>query len=75
MPDDRQLSQVRKSPYVIELLKDVDERQIAAALRVGAESAQEYGYQYIVTMNSDVLPGQVSGGLRRPELCPSDRAY
>lgn len=44
------------------LFDGVDERQIAAALRVGAESAHEYGYQYIVTMNSDVLPSRFPGG-------------
>ena len=34
----------------------VDERQIAHALQVGAKLAEDYGFQYIVTMNSDVLP-------------------
>lgn len=38
------------------LFDGVDERQIAAALTVGAKSAREHGYQYIVTMNSDILP-------------------
>ncbi len=33
----------------------VDDRQIAKAFEVGAKSAGEYGFQYIVTMNSDVL--------------------
>ena len=38
------------------LFDGVDTRQIHKALRVGAELANEYGFQYIVTMNSDVEP-------------------
>jgi len=38
------------------LFDGVDERQIAKALQLGADRATEHGYQYIVTMNSDVLP-------------------
>lgn len=38
------------------LLDGVDERQIANALHVGATNAEELGYQYIVTMNSDAVP-------------------
>lgn len=34
----------------------VDERQVAEALVVAMKSAEEYGYQYIVTLNSDVAP-------------------
>jgi uncharacterized protein YydD (DUF2326 family) len=34
----------------------VDERQIAKALIVGANMANDYDFQYIVTMNSDDLP-------------------
>ncbi|MDH5327100.1 MAG: DUF2326 domain-containing protein [Gammaproteobacteria bacterium] len=34
----------------------VDERQIAKALVIGAEMAEKYGFQYIVTMNSDDMP-------------------
>jgi uncharacterized protein YydD (DUF2326 family) len=34
----------------------VDERQIAKAFEIGKESAEEWGYQYIVTINSDNLP-------------------
>jgi uncharacterized protein YydD (DUF2326 family) len=40
------------------LFDGVDERQIAKALRLGAERAEAAGFQYIVTMNSDVLPVQ-----------------
>ena len=38
------------------LFDGVDERQIAKALQLGAEKAEQYGFQYIVTMNSDDLP-------------------
>jgi len=38
------------------LFDGVDERQVAKALQLGADRATEHGYQYIVTMNSDVLP-------------------
>ena len=38
------------------LFDGVDERQVAKALQLGAERAQTSGFQYIVTMNSDVLP-------------------
>ncbi|MBZ0297436.1 MAG: DUF2326 domain-containing protein [Anaerolineae bacterium] len=38
------------------LFDGVDERQIAHALKVGAKLANDFDFQYIVTMNSDVLP-------------------
>jgi uncharacterized protein YydD (DUF2326 family) len=38
------------------LFDGVDERQVAKALQLGAERADAIGFQYIVTMNSDVLP-------------------
>lgn len=38
------------------LFDGVDERQIARALQIGAERAISSGFQYIVTMNSDVIP-------------------
>jgi len=34
----------------------VDERQVAHALKLGAETASKCGWQYIVTMNSDDVP-------------------
>ncbi|MCL2715982.1 MAG: DUF2326 domain-containing protein [Alphaproteobacteria bacterium] len=40
------------------LFDGVDERQIAKALQLGAERAEAAGFQYIVTLNSDVLPRQ-----------------
>ncbi|MCY4259593.1 MAG: DUF2326 domain-containing protein [Rhodobacteraceae bacterium] len=38
------------------LFDGVDERQIAKALQLGADRADRHGCQYIVTMNSDILP-------------------
>ncbi len=38
------------------LFDGVDTRQIQKALQVGAALSEEYGFQYIVTMNSDVEP-------------------
>ena len=38
------------------LFDGVDERQIAKALQLGAEISESLDFQYIVTMNSDVLP-------------------
>ncbi|MEP6987777.1 MAG: ABC-three component system protein [Chloroflexota bacterium] len=38
------------------LFDGVDSRQIAKALEVGAKFAEELGFQYIVTMNSDDMP-------------------
>jgi uncharacterized protein YydD (DUF2326 family) len=44
------------------LFDGVDERQVARALAVGAKKAAECGWQYIVTMNSDVLPSSFPDG-------------
>jgi uncharacterized protein YydD (DUF2326 family) len=41
------------------LFDGVDERQIAAAFEVGAKTSEEYGFQYIVTMNSDMIPDKL----------------
>lgn len=38
------------------LFDGVDERQVAKALELGSENASRYGFQYIVTMNSDAMP-------------------
>ena len=35
------------------LFDGVDGRQLVSALKVGAETAEELGFQYIVTMNED----------------------
>ena len=34
----------------------VDKRQVAKALQIGAQLSEEWGFQYIVTLNSDSLP-------------------
>lgn len=38
------------------LFDGVDERQVARALQLGAETAEQCGWQYIVTLNSDDVP-------------------
>lgn len=38
------------------LFDGVDERQVAHAIEIGAKRAREEGFQYIVTLNSDMLP-------------------
>ena len=38
------------------LFDGVDERQVANALQLGAERAERFGFQYIVTLNSDAIP-------------------
>ena len=38
------------------LFDGVDERQVARALQFGANRSAELGFQYIVTMNTDMLP-------------------
>ena len=43
------------------LFDGVDERQIANALQVGATLASDFGFQYIVTLNSDTLPSDYGG--------------
>lgn len=40
------------------LFDGVDARQVGSALALGAKVAEELGIQYIVTLNSDVLPGK-----------------
>jgi uncharacterized protein YydD (DUF2326 family) len=37
------------------LFDSIDHRQVASCLNIGARLADQYGFQYIVTMNSDVL--------------------
>ena len=38
------------------IYEGVDERQIAHAIEQAAEKAKEYGFQYIMTINSDMVP-------------------
>ena len=38
------------------LFDGMDSRQIAKAFEIGSRAADEYGFQYIVTINSDMIP-------------------
>ena len=38
------------------LFDGVDERQVAKAIQIGAARSDEYGFQYLITMNSDAVP-------------------
>ena len=40
------------------LFDGMDSRQIAKAIEIGATESQKYGFQYIITMNSDTVPWQ-----------------
>jgi len=44
------------------LFDGVDERQVSKALYVGAEMAERYGFQYIVTLNSDQVRSDAFNG-------------
>lgn len=49
------------------LFDGVDERQVANALAMGARLAEEHGFQYLVTMNSDAVPSQFAPGFQLDE--------
>ena len=44
------------------LFDGVDERQVATALVLGARLAKEYGFQYIVSLNTDDVPSETPEG-------------
>lgn len=46
------------------LFDGVDERQVGKALALGALLAKEYGFQYLVTMNTDAIPKELPIGFR-----------
>jgi uncharacterized protein YydD (DUF2326 family) len=46
------------------LFDGVDERQVGKALAVGAGLANQHGFQYLVTMNTDAIPREVPSGFR-----------
>jgi uncharacterized protein YydD (DUF2326 family) len=46
------------------LFDGVDTRQVAKAFQVGSKTAVDLGFQYIVTMNSDVLPQEFPSNFR-----------
>ena len=51
-----------------------DERQVAIALELGEKTARKIGWQYIVTMNTDVLPASFVSheSIIEPRLLDSD---
>ena len=56
------------------LFDGVDERQVAKALQLAAQRADEDGFQYIVTMNSDSVPTEgFTGGFRLQDHVVSTR--
>jgi len=55
------------------LFDGVDERQVAMALQIGARMSQELGFQYIVTMNSDVMPKETLAGFNLEQYVLSQR--
>jgi uncharacterized protein YydD (DUF2326 family) len=44
------------------LFDGVDERQVGTALALGARLAEEHGFQYIVSLNTDDVPSEVPEG-------------
>lgn len=44
------------------LFDGVDERQVGTALALGARLAEEHGFQYIVSLNTDDIPTEVPEG-------------
>ncbi len=46
------------------LFDGVDERQVGKALALGAQLAEQYGFQYIVTLNTDDIPSELPSGFR-----------
>lgn len=44
------------------LFDGVDERQVGTALALGAKFAEEHGFQYIVSLNTDDVPTEVPEG-------------
>jgi uncharacterized protein YydD (DUF2326 family) len=44
------------------LFDGVDERQVGKALQIGSALADDLGFQYIVTMNTDDLPQDLPPG-------------
>lgn len=53
------------------LFDGVDERQVGKALAIGADLAEKHGFQYIVTMNTDVIPKETPAGFSlEPHVLP-----
>jgi uncharacterized protein YydD (DUF2326 family) len=49
------------------LFDGVDERQVGTALALGARLAEEHGFQYIVSLNTDDVPTEVPEGFNIEE--------
>jgi uncharacterized protein YydD (DUF2326 family) len=51
-----------------------DERQVAKALELGEMAARKIGWQYVVTMNTDVLPASFQNheSIIEPRLLDSE---
>jgi uncharacterized protein YydD (DUF2326 family) len=67
------LPQGRAPGFIIHdshLFDGVDTRQVATALKLAAEAADQGGYQHIVTMNTDTLPSAVDGFDPSPYIVP-----
>ena len=47
------------------LFDSMDDRQVASCLNIGARMADKYGFQYIVTLNSDRLAAAEAEGFER----------
>jgi len=41
------------------LFDGVDERQVSKAIQIGAKKAEQNGFQYLITMNSDAIPSSL----------------
>lgn len=61
--------QLHRAPKILvhdsQLFDSMDDRQIASCLNIGARLAAQYGFQYIVTMNSDRLQAAEAEGFSR----------
>ncbi len=49
------------------LFDGVDERQVGTALALGARLAEEHGFQYIVSLNTDDVPDELPNGFNIEE--------
>ena len=58
-----------RAPWILvhdsQLFDSMDDRQIASCLNIGARLADEHGFQYIVTLNSDRLVAAEAEGFDR----------
>ncbi|WP_235821283.1 ABC-three component system protein [Actinomyces mediterranea] len=61
--------QLGRAPRILvhdsQLFDSMDDRQIASCLNIGARLADEVGFQYVVTLNSDRLAAAESEGFKR----------